>query len=138
MALTAFIPMLMGSAGNSGSQTAVTVIRSLSLDEIGFRDLPQVLWKEFRVSLLCGVTLSIANFLKLLLLDRVGVVISAVVSITLIVTVISAKLVGCVLPLVSKKMGFDPAVMSNPFITTIVDALSLLIYFQVASIMLGI
>ena len=138
VALTAFIPMLMDTGGNSGSQASVTIIRGLSLNEIEFRDLPRVLWKEIRVSLLCGVTLAAANFCKLLWFDRVGVWIALVVTLTLVVTVFFAKVVGSTLPILSKKIGFDPAVMASPFITTIVDALSLVIYFQIASLLLGL
>lgn len=136
--LTAFIPMLMDTGGNSGSQTAVTVIRGISLDEVEFSDIFKVMWKEFRVSILCGFTLAAANFIKLLLIDRVSIMVDATVCITLAVTVVCAKFVGCTLPLLSKRAGFDPAVMSSPFITTIVDAISLMIYFRVATIMLGI
>ncbi len=136
--LTAFIPMLMDTGGNSGSQASVTIIRGLSLNEIKFRDLPRVLWKEMRVALLCGITLAAANFCKLMWFDRVGVWVSLVVSLTLIVTVFFAKIVGSALPILSKKIGFDPAVMASPFITTIVDAISLIIYFQIASLLLGL
>ncbi|MBQ2697679.1 MAG: magnesium transporter, partial [Clostridia bacterium] len=138
VALASFIPMLMNTGGNCGSQTSVTVIRGLSLGEIDFADLPRVLWKEARVSLLCGVTLAAASFLKLLLFDKVGMAIAGVICVTLFATVVCAKLVGCVLPILSKKLGLDPAVMSNPFITTIVDAVSLIIYFQVATKALGL
>lgn len=138
VALTAFIPMLMDTSGNAGSQASVTVIRGLSLDEIEFSDLPRVLWKELRVSLLCGVALSLCTFGKLMLFDRVGVAVSLVVSLTLLVTVIASKLVGCSLPMLAKKIGFDPAVMASPFITTIVDALSLLVYFAFATRVLGL
>ncbi len=136
--LTAYIPMLMGTGGNCGSQSSVTIIRSLSLNDIEFRDLWRVLWKEFRVSLLCGVTLAVINFGKLLVFDGVGMTVAAVVSLTLLCTVICAKVVGSALPLLAKKVGFDPAVMASPFITTIVDALSLLIYFAVATRLLGL
>ena len=136
--LSAFIPMLMDTAGNSGSQASVTIIRGLSLDEIHFKDIFTILWKEFRVSLLCGVTLGICNFIKMLLIDRVNVMIASVVCITLVITVVFAKIVGCSLPILAKKIKFDPAVMASPFITTIVDALSLLVYFATASILLGI
>ncbi len=138
IALVAYIPMLMDTGGNSGSQASVTVIRGLSLGEIEFCDWLRVIWKELRVSILCGITLSATTFLKLVFLDRVGIAVSAVVSLTLIVTVVIAKFVGCTLPILSKKIGFDPAVMSSPFITTIVDAISLLVYFMIAKIMLGI
>jgi magnesium transporter len=136
--LTAFIPMLMDTAGNSGSQASVTIIRGISLGEINFSDWLEVVWKETRVAVICGFTLAAAVFLKLLLLDRVGAMISLVVSITMLITILVAKIVGCSLPVISKKLGFDPAVMSAPFITTIVDAISLVVYFQVASLLLGI
>lgn len=132
--LTAFIPMLMDTGGNSGSQSSVTVIRGISLNEIQFSDIFRVMWKEVRVAILCGFTLAIANFAKLMLFDRVGLQVSIVVCLTLVLTVFIAKLVGCTLPMIAKKIGFDPAVMASPFITTIVDAISLLIYFQVASL----
>ena len=138
VALTAFIPMLMDTGGNSGSQTSVTIIRGLSLGEIEFRDLPRIIWKECRVAVLCGVTLAAANFVKLMLFDRVGVSIAMVVCLTLIATVIVAKIIGCTLPMLAKKVGFDPAVMASPFITTAVDAISLLVYFQIAKLLLGI
>ena len=127
--LTAFIPMLMDTGGNAGGQASVTVIRGLSLGEIGYKDVLRVVWKEIRVAFMCGVTLAAANFCKLLWFDRVGIPVSAVVCLTLVVTVVIAKLVGCTLPVLAKRLGFDPAVMASPFITTIVDALSLLIYF---------
>ena len=138
VALTAFIPMLMDTAGNSGSQSSVTIIRGMSLNEIAFRDLFKVLWKEMQVAVLCGVTLAAANFVKLMLFDRVSVPVALVVCLTLVVTVFAAKTVGCLLPMLSKRLGFDPAVMSSPFITTIVDAISLLIYFQFATVILHI
>lgn len=136
--LTAFIPMLMDTGGNAGSQASVSVIRSLSLDEVEFKDTFKVIWKEIRVALLCGIVLALANFVKLLLIDHVTVLIALVVCITLIVTVFFAKLIGCSLPMIAKRLGFDPAVMASPFITTLVDACSLLIYFKMASILLGI
>ena len=131
--LTSFIPMLMGTGGNSGSQSSVTVIRSLSLGEVEFSDIFIVIWKEIRVSLLCGFTLAIASFLKTLWLDGAGMQISFIVSSTILATVITAKLVGSVLPILASKIGFDPAVMANPFITTIVDTLSLVLYFNIAN-----
>ncbi len=134
--LAAYIPMLMGTGGNSGSQASVAVIRGLSLDEIEFSDIFRVQWKEIRVSVMCGITLAAANLVKLMLFDRVGISVALVVSIALAVTVVTAKFVGCSLPILSKKIGFDPAVMASPFITTIVDAISLLIYFYFASILL--
>ncbi len=144
VALTAFIPMIMGTAGNSGGQTSVTVIRSLSLGDIKMGDLLKILWKEIRVSVICGLTLALVNFAKMMILDRniiamdgqSALLISLVVSATLVVTVIFAKIVGSLLPIAAKKMGFDPAVMASPFITTVVDAISLLIYFNIAQMIL--
>lgn len=136
--LTAYIPMLMDTGGNSGGQASVTIIRALSLEEIEFSDIFRVIWKESRVAILCGLTLSICNFVKLLLFDRVTVQVALVVCITLAVTVLMAKIIGCTLPILAKKIGFDPAVMASPFITTIVDAISLIVYFRVASVFLGI
>ena len=143
--LTAYIPMLMDSGGNCGSQASVTVIRGLSLGEISFSDFFRVLWKELRVAAVCGVTLAAANFAKLMLIDRmlfhnpmVTVHVAAVICGTLVCTVVCAKLVGCSLPMLAKRIGFDPAVMASPFITTIVDAISLLIYFRFASAILGL
>lgn len=136
--LTAYIPMLMDTGGNSGSQSSVTIIRGLSLSEIHFKDIFAVLWKEIRVAVLCGLSLAVVNFAKLLLLDRVGAQVALVVSLTLVVTVTTAKFIGCTLPLLAKKIGFDPAVMASPLITTIVDALALLTYFGIASSLLHI
>ena len=136
--LTSFIPMLMDSGGNAGSQASVSVIRALSLDEIEFKDTFKVVWKEFRVALLCGIVLAVCNFIKLMIIDKVGAPVAAVVCITLLVTIVFAKFVGCTLPILAKKCKLDPAVMASPFITTIVDACSLLIYFKVAGIFLGI
>ena len=141
--LTAFIPMLMGTGGNSGSQSSVAVIRSISLGEVEFKDLPWIIWKEIRVSVICGVILAAANFGKMLLGDNwlmsnpeVTALVALAVSITVIFVVMAAKTIGCILPIVAKKVGLDPAVMASPFITTIVDALSLLAYFAVASALL--
>ena len=136
--LTMFIPMLMDTGGNAGGQASVSIIRGLSLGEIGYKDTFAVIWKEIRVAMLCGITLSLANFIKLLLLDRVGVTVAIVVCLTLIVAVFLAKMIGCTLPILAKRIGFDPAVMASPFITTIVDALSLIVYFQIASAILHI
>ena len=136
--LTAYIPMLMDTGGNAGGQASVTIIRSISLNDIEFTDLPKVIWKEFRVGIICGLTLAAANFLKLLLLDRVSMMVAAVVCLTLLITLVAAKFIGCVLPMLAKKVGFDPAVMASPFITTIVDAVSLLTYFQIATMLLGL
>ncbi|MBR5420585.1 MAG: magnesium transporter [Lachnospiraceae bacterium] len=136
--LVAYIPMLMDTGGNAGGQASVTVIRGLSLNEIGFGDVLRVIWKEFRVALLCGTSLAVANMVKLLLLDKVGFSVALVVCMTLLLAVLIAKLVGCTLPLLAKKLGFDPAVTASPFITTIVDALSLLVYFAIATRVLNI
>ncbi len=141
--LTAFIPMLMDTGGNSGSQASVTVIRALSLGELEFQDLPRVVWKEIQTAVLCGVALAGLCFAKIMLVDRlllgntdITTMTAFVVCFTMAVTVLMAKLVGCTLPLAAKRIGFDPAVMASPFITTIVDALSLLVYFGIASALL--
>ena len=136
--LTGFIPMLMDTGGNAGSQASVSIIRGLSLGEIEYKDIGRILWKEALVAFLCGVSLAVANFVKLLLIDRVTIPVAIVVCSTLVVTVLAAKLVGCSLPVLAKRIGFDPAVMASPFITTIVDALSLLIYFRIACAVLHI
>ena len=136
IALTAAIPMLMGTGGNSGSQSSVTVIRSLSLEEVQFSDMFRIWWKEIRVAVLCGLTLAVAEFFKLLLFDRIAPLVAATICITLFATVCLAKFVGCTMPLLAKKLGFDPAVMASPFITTIVDAMSLLIFCGCAGMML--
>ena len=136
--LTAFIPMLMDTGGNAGSQASVSIIRGLSLNEIDYGDTLKILMKEWLVGVLIGATLAAANFVKLLIIDRVTITIAAVVCMTLIVTVIFAKLVGCSLPILAKRLGFDPAVMASPFITTIVDALSLMMYFKIAGVILHI
>ncbi len=138
VALTAFIPMLMDTGGNAGGQASVTIIRGLSLGEIGYGDVLRILWKELRTAVLCGGTLAAANFAKLMLFDRVGLAVALVVCLTLVAAVVMAMLVGCLLPMAAKKLGFDPAVMASPFITTIVDALSLLVYFQIAGLVLGL
>ena len=141
--LTAFIPMLMDTGGNSGSQSSVTVIRALSLGELEFADLPKVIWKEFRTALICGGVLALLCFGKVMLIDHlmlktdgVDFMVALVIAMTMAVTVVCAKMVGCTLPMLAKKLGFDPAVMASPFITTIVDALSLLVYFGIASALL--
>jgi magnesium transporter len=143
--LTAFIPMLMGTGGNSGSQASVTVIRALSLDELKFRDVGAVVWKELRTALLCGIALAAVCFAKVWLVDRllfgntdITVWVDLVVSLALCVTVVIAKVVGCALPMVAKVLGADPAVMASPFITTIVDAVSLVVYFLFANAFLGL
>lgn len=142
--LVAFIPMLMGTGGNSGSQSSVTVIRGLSLGEVEFKDIAKVVWKEIRVALLCGVALALINFVKIMLIDKammgdeITVTVSLVICLTLFVTVLAAKLIGCILPMLADKIGFDPAVMASPFITTLIDAVSLLVYFEIAQVVLGI
>ena len=143
--LTAFIPMLMDTGGNCGSQSSVTIIRALSLDELKFTDVFVVMWKEFRTAILCGLSLGVVCFLKVLLVDRllmgnesVSYLVIGVVCLALSVTVVIAKFVGCSLPLLARRLGFDPAVMASPFITTIVDALSLLVYFLFAKLLLGV
>ena len=136
--LVAFIPMLMDTGGNAGGQASVTIIRGLSLGEITYRDVPRVVWKEIRVAVLCGGTLAAANFAKLMLFDRVGILVAFTVCLTLVAAVLMAMVVGCLLPIGAKRIGFDPAVMASPFITTIVDALSLLVYFRFAAMLLGI
>ena len=145
VALTAFIPMLMGTGGNSGSQSSVTIIRALSLDELRFGDLPRVIWKEIRTAVLCGVALSVVCFAKIWLIDRlllgnegITLMVDAVVCLALLVTVLLAKIVGAALPMAAKAVKLDPAVMASPFITSIVDALSLLVYFMFAKLMLGV
>ena len=145
VALTAFIPMLMGTGGNSGSQSSVTVIRALSLDELSFRDIGTVVWKEIRTAVLCGLALAVVCFVKIWLVDKllfgnpdITLMVDLVVCLALCVTVIMAKLVGCLLPMAAKAMKLDPAVMASPFISTIVDALSLLVYFLFAKMLLGV
>lgn len=136
--LTAFIPMIMDTGGNAGGQASVSIIRALSLNDIEFKDIFKVWWKEIRVAFLCSVVLAICNFIKLLIVDRVSTFVALTVCLTLCITILLAKSIGCMLPMVAKKIGFDPAVMASPFITTIVDACSLFIYFQIAAFVLGI
>lgn len=136
--LTAFIPMIMDTGGNAGGQASVSIIRALSLNEVEFKDVFKVIWKEFRVSICCAMVLAVCNFIKILLIDRVSVMVALAVCSTLAITVIIAKLIGCTLPMVAKKIGFDPAVMASPFITTIVDACALLVYFQIATSILSL
>ena len=145
IALSAFIPMLMGTGGNSGSQSSVTIIRALSLEEVDFRDIGRVLWKELRTALLCGIALAVVCFGKIWLVDKllfgnegITLMVDLVVCSALCVTVILAKIVGCLLPIAAKAVKLDPAVMASPFITTIVDALSLLVYFVFAQALLGV
>lgn len=136
LGLAAFMPMIMGTGGNAGSQASVTIIRGLSIGEIEMGDIIRIIWKELRVSLLCGITMAIATFGKIMLIEQPGFMTAVVVSLTLVATIVTAKLVGCVLPILAKRVGFDPAVMASPFITTIVDALSLVIYFRIATMIL--
>ena len=143
--LIGFIPMLMGTGGNSGNQSSVAVIRGLSLNEIGFGDLLEVVWKESRVAVVCGALLACGNFVKLLVVDRllmqnaeVTALVALVICLTLVCTVFCAKVVGCMLPLLAEKIGLDPAVMAAPFISTIVDVVSLVIYFSFATLLLGL
>ncbi len=131
--LTAYIPMLMDTGGNAGSQASVSVIRGLSLGEIEFPEIFKVWWKEIRVAVLCGVTLSVANFFKLLFIDKVTVPVAAVVCLTLFLVVLIAKSIGCLLPMCADRLGIDPAVMASPMITTIVHAVSLIAYFTIAT-----
>ncbi|MDD5953747.1 MAG: magnesium transporter [Firmicutes bacterium] len=145
IALSAFIPMLMGTGGNSGAQSSVTVIRGLSLDELDFRDIGTILWKEVRTAFLCGICLAIVCFVKIWLVDKllmgnsnITLMVDMVVCLALAVTVVLAKLVGCMLPMGAKALKLDPAVMASPFISTIVDALSLLVYFLFAKALLGV
>lgn len=138
--LTAFIPMLMDTGGNSGGQASVTVIRAMSLGEVSFKDYFKVLWKELRVGLVCGTSLAVVNFAKIWLIDHlllrndeITLIIDLAICLTLVVEIIFAKMIGCSLPMLAKKIGFDPAVMSSPFITTIVDAVSLLVFFGIST-----
>ncbi len=136
--LTAFIPMLMDTGGNAGGQSSVSIIRALSLNDIEFKDIFKVAFKEVRVAILCSVVLALCNFIKMITIDGVSNMIALTVCLTLILTIIIAKTIGCMLPMVAKRLGFDPAVMASPFITTIVDACSLVIYFSLATLILGL
>lgn len=142
--LISFIPMLMGTGGNSGAQAATAIIRSLSLGDTEPEDVLKVIWKEWRVAILCGITLAAVNFVKMLLVDRmlmnhpeVTVTVAAVVSLSIVLIIMFAKVVGSTLPIAAEKIGVDPAVMANPLISTITDAVSLLIYFEIAKLILG-
>jgi magnesium transporter len=143
-ALIAFIPMIMNTGGNSGSQSSVTVIRAMSLGDVEFKDCIRVFFKELRVSIICGAILSVVNFIKIILLDNlvmgseISWLVAFVVSLTILSTVIFAKLVGCLLPIFAKKIKLDPTVMASPFITTLVDTVSLLIYFTIAGALLSL
>ena len=135
-ALMAYIPMLMDAGGNAGAQTNVSVVRGLSIQELELQDLLKVMWKEVRVALLCGLTMAVVTFVKLLALDQVGAAVALAVSLALVCTVVVAKLVGCLCPMLAKKLGFDPAIMASPIITTLVDIVSLLVYFLAANALL--
>lgn len=141
--LVAFIPMLMDTGGNSGGQASVTIIRAISLHEVEFKDIFKVIWKEIRVAVLCGLTLAVVNFIRVLIMNALGtgitheaIMVNITVCITLCITVMCAKLVGCILPILANQLGFDPAVMASPFITTIVDAISLVLFLKIATFML--
>lgn len=137
VALAAFIPMLMDSGGNAGSQSATMVIRGLALDEIRMKDIGKVIWKEFRVSLLVGFVMTLVNFIRVYFIEKTGFIITLTISISLYFTIILANLVGSSLPIIAKKIKLDPAIMAAPMITTIVDALALFAYFSIASWLLG-
>ncbi len=142
--LTAFIPMLMDTGGNAGGQASVTVIRGLALDEIRMKDMLKIVWKELRVATFAGIALGVVNFVKIILVDNlllnsgVPTNVAFVICVTLVLVVIIAKLIGCTLPMLAKSIGFDPAVMASPLITTIVDALALLVYFRIATAVLNL
>ena len=135
-ALTAYIPMLTDTGGNAGSQSTSTIIRGLAVGDIAPRDWLRVLWRELRVALLCGGTLAVCNFGKMLLLDRMAAPVALVVSLTLVCTVLLSQLIGGALPVAARRLGVDPAVMASPVITTIVDTTTLLIYFNFARLVL--
>ena len=126
----------MDTGGNCGSQSSTSIIRALSLGQVQFRDTCRVLWKELRVAILCGITMAVVNMAKLMIFDRVGFLVSTVVCSTLVVVTLVAKTVGCLLPIGAKRLGVDPAVMASPLLTTVVDALALLVYFQFATLLL--
>ena len=145
--LSSFIPLLMDTGGNAGSQSSTLVIRGMALDEIHPSDILRVIWKEVRVALIAGTSLSVFNFLRIMLLnflshymsfEAVDPMVAVVVSISMLFTVVIAKVIGCILPIVAKKLKFDPAIMAAPLITTIVDSLALLVYFATASLLLHI
>lgn len=136
--LTAYIPMLMDTGGNAGSQASVEVVRGLSLEEISFKDFGKIIWKELRVGIVCGLTLAAAVFLKVAFFDQAGMNVALVVSLTVICAVFFSKLIASTLVMIVNKSGLDPAVVASPMLTTIIDALSLLIYFAIATSMLNI
>lgn len=134
--LTSFIPILMDTGGNSGSQSSTLIIRGLATGEIKLKDWARVLWKEFRISLIAGAVLGFIMFAKTYFLNRKPLLIAASVSITIVATVIIAKITGCILPIIAKRLKLDPAIMAGPLITTIVDTVSLVVYFKIASALL--
>jgi magnesium transporter len=136
--LTAFIPMLMNTGGNSGSQSSTLIIRGLALEEIDLTDVAKILWKEFRISILVGISLAAVNFIRIYFFSDVGLTIALTVSLTLLVIVVISKVVGGTLPILAKKLNLDPALMAGPFITTIVDVLCLIVYFSIAAWLLNI
>ena len=136
--LASYIPMLMDSAGNAGSQSSTMIIRGLALGEIQLKDLAKVVWKEFRIGIIIGITMAVVNIARIYIFDGVGIWIGLTVSISLFITIVLAKIVGGSLPMIAKKLRLDPAIMASPMITTIVDAVALLVYFQLAAALLGI
>ena len=136
--LTAFIPMLMDTGGNSGSQSSTLIIRGLATGEVTLKDKWKVMFKEFRISIIVGVILAFVNFIKNMYIDKVGFTIAITVSITLVATVMMAKMVGGMLPLIAKKLKMDPAIMAGPLITTIVDSMALIVYFKIATTLLSL
>jgi magnesium transporter len=136
--LVAFIPMLMDTGGNAGTQTSTLIIRGMALGEIRFRDLAIVLWKEFRVALLCGLALGVINFVRVYMMNGKNALLSLTVTISLLCTILMAKVIGCVLPIAAKKLRLDPAVMAAPLLTTIIDGTALIVYFAIARLLLGV
>jgi magnesium transporter len=136
--LASFIPMLMDSAGNAGSQSSTMIIRGLALGEIQLKDLPKVIWKEFRIAVIIGIIMATLNVVRIYIFERIDIWVGMTVSISLFVTIVTAKIVGGSLPIIAKKLRLDPAIMAGPMITTIVDAVALLVYFRMATLLLGI
>jgi magnesium transporter len=136
--LVAFIPMLMDTAGNAGTQTSTLIIRGMALEEIRFRDLAIVLWKEFRVALLCGLALGLINFIRIYLMNGKNAFLSLTVTLSLLCTIMMAKALGCILPMAAKKLKLDPAIMAAPLLTTIIDGTALIVYFTTARLLLGL
>jgi magnesium transporter len=136
--LVAFIPLLMDTGGNAGTQTSTLIIRGMALDEIRFRDILVVLWKEVRIGFLCGAVLGIINFVRVYLMNGHNPVLSLTVTASMLITVIMAKSIGCLLPMAAKKFKVDPAIMAAPLITTVVDSASLMVYFAIARFLFGL